>query len=97
MQTASVVSIQNLSHHYGKTVALRGLDLEIPSGKMVGLIGPDGVGKSTLLGLIAGSRKLQTGSVQVLGGDIASASHRNEVCPRIAYMPQGLEIGRAHV
>ena len=63
---------------------------EIPSGCMVGLIGPDGVGKSTLMGLIAGAKKIQSGKVHVLGGDMASARHRTAVCPRIAYMPQGL-------
>jgi ribosome-dependent ATPase len=57
---------------------------------MVGLIGPDGVGKSSLLALIAGARKLQQGQVQVLDGDMGDAGHRRAVCPRIAYMPQGL-------
>lgn len=57
---------------------------------MVGLIGPDGVGKSTLLALLAGARRIQTGRIQVLSQDMAKASHRREVCPRIAYMPQGL-------
>src|SRR5262249_45849287 len=57
---------------------------------MIGLIGPDGVGKSTLLGLISGAKKIQSGKVLVLGGDMADARHRNAVCPRIAFMPQGL-------
>ncbi len=57
---------------------------------MVGLIGPDGVGKSTLLSIIAGARQIQSGRVLVLGGDMADAAHRAAVCPRIAYMPQGL-------
>ena len=57
---------------------------------MVGLIGPDGVGKSSLLGLIAGARRIQSGQVEVLDGDMADAAHRNAVCARIAYMPQGL-------
>ena len=57
---------------------------------MVGLIGPDGVGKSSLLSLLAGVRIIQEGTVEVLGGDMASKAHRNKVCPRIAYMPQGL-------
>jgi ribosome-dependent ATPase len=57
---------------------------------MVGLIGPDGVGKSSLLGIIAGARKIQSGRVSVLGGDLADAAHRAAVCPRIAFMPQGL-------
>ncbi|WP_413788618.1 ATP-binding cassette domain-containing protein, partial [Rhodopila sp.] len=75
---------------YHKTVALDGLTLDIPAGRMVGLIGPDGVGKSSLLSLVAGAHAIQTGRVEVLGGDMASAEHRRRTCPRIAYMPQGL-------
>ncbi|UJS19608.1 MAG: ribosome-associated ATPase/putative transporter RbbA [Candidatus Brocadia sp.] len=71
-------------------MALDGISLDIPSGLMVGIIGPDGVGKSTLMAIVAGSKKLQEGNVTVLGGDIADARHRGAVCPQIAYMPQGL-------
>ena len=74
----------------GKTHALTGIDLVIPAGRMVGLIGPDGVGKSSLLSLLAGARRLQQGRVEVLGGSMADRRHRNNTCPRIAYMPQGL-------
>ncbi len=85
-----VARLKNVSQHYGKAVALDDVSLDVPSQKMIGLIGPDGVGKSTLLGLIAGVRKIQTGNVEVLGGDIASAHFRNMVSSRIAYLPQGL-------
>ena len=51
---------------------------------------PDGVGKSTLLSIIAGARQVQSGRVSVLDGDIAKAAHRAAICSRIAYMPQGL-------
>lgn len=88
--SAGVARVTGASHRYGRTVALEAVDLDIPAGHMVGFIGPDGVGKSTLLGLIAGVRKIQTGAVDVLGGDMADARHRGAVCPRIAYMPQGL-------
>ena len=57
---------------------------------MAGLIGPDGVGKSTLLALISGVRKIQTGKVMVLDGDMADEHHRRASYGRIAYMPQGL-------
>jgi ribosome-dependent ATPase len=86
----SVVSIRGVSHVYGAARALDGLDVDVPVGRMVGLIGPDGVGKSTLMGLIAGSKRIQRGEVRVLGGDMNNAKHREAVCPRIAYMPQGL-------
>ena len=86
----AVVSIQAVTHRYGKVVALDGISLDIPSGIMVGIVGPDGVGKSTLLALVAGSKKIQQGKVSVLDGDIADARHRRAVGPRVAYMPQGL-------
>jgi len=87
---APVVEISGVSLRYGKTRALDDLSLSLPARCMVGLIGPDGVGKSSLLALIAGARKLQQGQVQVLDGDMGDAGHRRAVCPRIAYMPQGL-------
>ncbi|HAT32011.1 MAG TPA: multidrug ABC transporter ATP-binding protein, partial [Janthinobacterium sp.] len=87
---APVVRLAGLTQRYGKTVALDAIDLEIPAGRMVGLIGPDGVGKSTLMSLAAGARAVQQGRVEALGGDMAQARHRADVCPRIAYMPQGL-------
>jgi ABC-type multidrug transport system ATPase subunit len=85
-----VARVDNLTLRYGQTLALDDLSLELPAGRMVGLIGPDGVGKSSLLALIAGARRIQQGKVWVLGGDMAEAAHRRQVCPRIAYMPQGL-------
>src|SRR6188768_1691819 len=74
-----VASIRDVTHRYGNAVALDHLSLEIPSGIMVGIVGPDGVGKSTLMALIAGSKKLQQGSLTVLDGDIADKRHRRSV------------------
>ncbi len=85
-----VISIQEVIHRYGKVTALNGVSLDVPAGIRVGIIGPDGVGKSTLMGLIAGCKKVQRGTLTVLNGDIADAGHRRAACPRIAYMPQGL-------
>ncbi len=89
-ETAPAVSVKGVTHRYGAAIALDNLSLDVPSGRMVGIIGPDGVGKSTLLALIAGSKEIQQGSVTALGGDMADAAHRRDACPRIAYMPQGL-------
>ncbi|SDA33293.1 ribosome-associated ATPase/putative transporter RbbA [Sphingomonas sp. NFR15] len=75
---------------FGDTVALDGVDLDLPAGSTVAMVGPDGVGKSSLFALVAGARAIQEGTVEVLGGDMADAGHRQRVCPRIAYMPQGL-------
>lgn len=84
------VRLDAVSHAYGSAVALKDVSLTLPSASMIGVIGPDGVGKSTLLALAAGVRRLQTGSVEVLGGSMADAAYRRRVCARIAYMPQGL-------
>jgi len=79
-----------LSHRYGGTDALSDISLRIPAGCMAGLIGPDGVGKSTLLALIAGVRRLQAGRVTALGCNMGDAAARRATLPKIAYMPQGL-------
>ena len=84
------VRLAGISYRYGKTLALDGIDLDVAAGCMAGLIGPDGVGKSTLLALVSGAQKIREGDIAVLGGDMRSGKHRNAICPRIAYMPQGL-------
>jgi ribosome-dependent ATPase len=85
-----VARLHEVSLRYGKTLALDAVSLDLPAGCMVGVIGPDGVGKSSLFSLIAGSRAIQTGQIEVLGGSMADKRHRRTVCPRVAYMPQGL-------
>jgi ribosome-dependent ATPase len=88
--TAPVVRLRSVRHRYGRTVALDDITLDVPAGCTVGLLGPDGVGKSTLLGLVAGAKRMQDGAIEVLGGNMTSARHRGRICPRIAFMPQGL-------
>jgi len=89
-EQAPVAALHGVTQRYGDVVALDNVSLDVPARKMIGLIGPDGVGKSTLLGIISGVRQIQAGKVDVLGGNIADARFRNEVFARIAYMPQGL-------
>lgn len=90
MERQFVVSVSDLSLSYGEIKALNHLSINIPTDIVVGLIGPDGVGKSSLLSLISGAHVIQTGEVFVLDGDMREKSVRNAICPRIAYMPQGL-------
>lgn len=85
-----VVRLRDVGLWRGKTRALDAITLDLPAGCLVGLIGPDGVGKSSLLSLIAGARAVQEGTVEVLGANLAKARERSAVGPRIAYMPQGL-------
>ena len=84
------IAVSGVSHRYGKVTALDDIELSICAGSTTALVGPDGVGKSTLLTLIAGVRRLQRGSIRTLGGDITLRSHRDDIMARIAYMPQGL-------
>ncbi len=90
MYRLPVARLAGVSHRYGAVTALEAVDVVLPSGCMVGLIGPDGVGKSSLLALVSGARQIQAGKVEVLGGDIGDRRFRASVQPRIAYMPQGL-------
>ncbi|CAO3460250.1 Ribosome-associated ATPase RbbA [Azospirillum argentinense] len=85
-----VARLRDVRLLYGKVRAIDGVSLDVPAGRVSGLIGPDGVGKSSLLSLMSGARALQKGTVEVLGGSMVQARHRRAVCPRIAYMPQGL-------
>jgi ribosome-dependent ATPase len=87
-RAAPIARLEEVTQRYGRVVAL-GLSVVLPAGCMVRLIGPDGVGKSSLLAIVAGARKIQSGRVFVLDGDMADPSHRSAVCPFIAYMPQG--------
>lgn len=84
------VSVNKLNYHYGKQLALNSVSLTVPRGKLCGLIGPDGVGKSTLLSLISGARALQSGRLLVLDEDLSKSRQRKRLYRRVAYMPQGL-------
>ena len=85
-----IARVKAVSHRYGTTVALDDVTIDIPSRIMAGVIGPDGVGKSTLLGLIAGVRKIQQGEVVVFDKNVGDTRNLKEIRGRIAYMPQGL-------
>ncbi|WVN41259.1 ribosome-associated ATPase/putative transporter RbbA [beta proteobacterium MWH-UniP1] len=85
-----VAKLSNVRLLYGQKIALDVADLKIPTGCITGLIGPDGVGKSSLLALVAGVRRIQSGEVETLGHDLRQGAQRRAVTSRIAFMPQGL-------
>jgi ribosome-dependent ATPase len=87
---APAVALTGVTHCYAGVNVLSDVALLIPQGSTTAIVGPDGVGKSTLLGLIAGVRRLQVGTIHTLDGDMATRAHRDSVAARIAYMPQGL-------
>jgi manganese/iron transport system ATP-binding protein len=76
------IRLSGVTAGYGDRVALEAVDLEIPCGALVAVVGPNGGGKSTLLKLIAGMLKPWTGSVEVLGAPAGREAHR------VAYVPQ---------
>ena len=82
--------LEGVTLQYGDVLALDDVTLDIPGGCMVGLIGPDGVGKSSLLSLVSCAKKIQKGHIEVLDEDISDTKIRNALLPRVAYMPQGL-------
>jgi ABC-2 type transport system ATP-binding protein len=65
----SVVDIKGVSRSFGKTVALDEVDLAVPKGSVVGLVGENGAGKTTLLKHVLGLFRAKTGSVRVFGKD----------------------------
>ncbi|CAN7175531.1 ribosome-associated ATPase/putative transporter RbbA [Bosea sp. LjRoot9] len=88
--SGDAIRVTGVRHLYGHVAALQDISLTFPRGSDTAIIGPDGVGKSTLLGLIAGARIIQQGRVETFGGDMANSVHRTQVASRIALMPQGL-------
>lgn len=82
----SVVQIQNLRRHFGKKCALNGVDLEIPSGCVFGLVGENGAGKTTMLKHILGLYRPQEGSVDVFG--YSPADNPVEVLSEIGYLSE---------
>lgn len=85
-----LISAEDISHYYGSILALDHINLTLEAGKSVAFIGPDGVGKSTLLGLIAGAKKMQEGNLTIFDGNVRLQPVLRILQQRVAYMPQGL-------
>jgi|ERR1039458_2869986 branched-chain amino acid transport system ATP-binding protein len=83
-----MLSIKNLTVHYGAITALRGISLEVPQGEIVTLIGANGAGKSTALKAISGLIKTQ-GRIVYDGRDIANAAPHKIVAAGLSHVPEG--------
>lgn len=87
-----MLKISNLNVYYGESHILRNVDLSVPSGQMVCLIGRNGVGKTTLLKTIMGLLKPRSGTINLAGELINSKSPDQRAKLGIGYVPQGREI-----
>ena len=85
-----VISIKGLRMSYGSNQVLKGIDLEIPRGQIIGYIGPNGAGKSTTVKILLGILDGYQGEVRVLGEDLSGGgvAYKN----RIGYVPETAEI-----
>ena len=87
-----MLSIKNLSVHYGGIHALRGISLDVPAGKIVTLIGANGAGKSTTLNSIMGLVKADSGTVSWNEQDIFGAKTKSIVESGIVLVPEGRRV-----
>lgn len=86
----SIISIRNLRKSYGSKVVLKGIDLEVKRGEVIGYIGPNGAGKSTTVKIMLGLVTDFDGEVNILGKNISSGSI--DYKGRIGYVPETAEI-----
>ena len=78
---------------YGQRQVLRGLELEVSQGTLMALAGPNGVGKSTLLRIIAGSLSPTRGTIRVMGSELSSLGGRDRA-RMVAMVPQNPDLPR---
>lgn len=86
----TVVEVRNLHVTLGGNKVLRGVDLAIPRGEMVALIGPNGSGKTTLLRAMLGLQKADSGELRLFGQAISP-----KTLSRVGYVPQKLNLERS--
>ena len=80
------IRIHTLSKHFGTVTALDDISAQFPSGRLTGLVGPDGAGKTTLMRLLAGLMTPSAGRIEILGFDPRDQAHRPP--DLVGYMPQ---------
>ena len=84
------VSIAGLEKRFGASLAVDGVDLDVPRGSIFGLIGPNGAGKTTTLSIVATLVRATAGTVDVLGHD--PTREPRAVRRRLGYMPDQLGV-----
>ncbi|CAN5252079.1 ABC transporter ATP-binding protein [soil metagenome] len=86
----SVVLTNGLTKHYGKTIALQDLDLEVRRGEIFGFLGPNGAGKTTTIRILLTLIKPDSGTAMIFGSDIKK--HGQRIRRLIGYLPGELSL-----
>lgn len=89
MSANPLIEVRNLTHRYGRTLAVDALDLEVRAGEVYGLLGHNGAGKSTTIRSLLGLQRPQAGELRVLGLD--SWKQGVEIRRRCGYVPEDLQ------
>jgi branched-chain amino acid transport system ATP-binding protein len=89
VQNNSILTIENLSVFYGHISAVRNVSLEAREGEIIGLIGANGAGKSTIMKAVLGVQRSSSGSIRFLSKDITRMSTERIVASGIVYVPEG--------
>src|SRR3989344_1316857 len=84
-----MLEIKNLHSGYGELEVLRGVDIEVPDGKIVALIGPNGAGKSTVIKSVFGIAQTKSGEIKFSGKDLRNLKTHELLSSGISYVPQG--------
>lgn len=87
-----MLKITGMDSYYGESRVLHGLSLEVPRGEIVGLIGRNGVGKSTTLKSIMGLVRTPCGSIQLDGDELINRPTYERAAAGVGYVPQGRDI-----
>ena len=87
-----LLEINDVSSHYGRILALKGIDLKVAEGELVALVGANGAGKTTLLRCLSGVQPLSGGAIRFDGADITRLSAERRVGAGIAQVPEGRQV-----
>ena len=89
---SNILEVKNLTVAYGKAVAVSGVNLRVPEGKVVTIIGANGAGKSTTLGAIIGLVPAREGAILYNGEDITGAKTQDIVRKGLILVPEGRQL-----
>lgn len=90
--TAPLLSVRGLTSHYGSVQALHGVDIDVPAGQIVALVGANGAGKTTLLRAISGVQPASSGSLTFLQDNLDQKTASARVRAGVSQVPEGRQV-----